>query len=110
MRLSTLGGPEAGEHPRYLGQPRFVVEDVDPDLIVRPADRDVPVGERGDLREVRDYEDLVGVRESREAPTELERRLPTHALVGLVEDEHRDGVRLRERERDGDHRPRQLPA
>ena len=48
--------------------------------------------ERGDLREVRDRDDLGRLREARESTADLDRRGAADAGIHLVEDEGRDRI------------------
>src|SRR5581483_776418 len=66
---------ESGENPRDLGQPFGALEGFDADVVAGPPYGEVAVRERGDLRQVRDDEDLMGSRQFRETASEVERSL-----------------------------------
>ena len=55
--------------------------------VARLLDHHVRVGERGDLREVRDNKHLMRARERRESLTDGECGLPANTSVNLVKDE-----------------------
>ena len=68
------------------------------------------VGEARDLGEVRDDKDLPPASEGLEPHAHLQRRLAADAGVHLVENQHREAVRLGACRLDRKHHARQLPA
>ena len=70
----------------------------------------LPVGERGDLRQVGDDHDLRGPGQPGQPPADLDRRLAADARVDLVEEVRRHRVGTREDDLDREHHPRQLTA
>ena len=114
-----VGLLQPGQHPGQLLHAAGVVERGEARGGHRPvaalADDDVVVGERGDLRQVGDHEDLGRPREHGEPPADLDRRLAADAGVDLVEDEgrHRAGAgqrRPRSRASRGRARRRRRPC
>ena len=80
--------------------------------LFRPAavDDEVDVGVGGDLRQVRDDDDLVGACQPGQPPADLHRGATAHAGVDLVED-HRGALgRGRQHHLERQHDPGQLAA
>src|SRR5438876_1886077 len=111
-RLAGADGREellAAEHALELGLPLGLVELLDARVrrvAGRLLDAEVPVGERGDLREVRDRHDLRPLGEPLEEASYRVRGLAADPCVDLVKDERvsaRDGG-------DGQGDPRELSA
>ena len=105
---------EPGQHPGQLGDPGAVVEHQHAAAGHRPVvaldDKQVAVGERRDLRQVRHDDDLVAAGQHRQAAAYLDRRLAADPGVDLVEDHQRHRVGAGEHHLDGQHHPRQLTA
>ena len=84
----------AAHHPGELLQPFLVVEDRDVarchDAVVALADDEVPVGERGDLRQVGDDDDLSVPGQGGQPGPDVHGRPPADPGVHLVEDEGGD--------------------
>ena len=68
------------------------------------------VGERRDLRQVGDHQDLGVLGEHGQPAADLDRRLAADAGVDLVEDERRHRVGRRQRHLDAEHHPGELTA
>src|SRR6266702_865373 len=110
-RLATYCGKEllSTEHPLELRLPLVVAELLDPRVrrvARRLLDPEVAVGERGDLRQMRDRHDLSMLGETPEQSSDGMRRLAADPGVDLVEDERVSAGDGRDRERD----PRELAA
>ena len=105
MGQPGLGVGVAAHHPRQLPQPGVTVDDADAArgdaAVVGLVHDEVSVGERGDLRQVRDDDDLGMFGESRQACADVESRTTSDAGVDLVEDERgRTAGRCRGRDSD----------
>ena len=72
-------------------------------------DPEVALGERGDLREVRDADHLARLREPPQPLADRARGLPADARIDLVEHERLASAGVRDAHQ-GEHRPRQLAA
>ena len=118
-QLAGVGGGRAGpahpgEHPRHLLDP--VRPGDGPHVrhragaVVGLGDHEVVVGERGDLGQVRDDDDLAAVGQPREPAPDLHRGLAADAGVDLVEDVRADGLLGGGHDLDGEHHARQLAA
>ena len=69
------------------------------------GDRELPVGEGGDLRQMRDAEHLAALGQAAEPHAQRRRRHAADARVDLVEDERLDVVAEGHEPADGEHRP-----
>ena len=118
-RFEQLGGvparrvrAEAGEHPRQLGDPRVAVDGRRardrPAAELALRHRDLGVGVRRDLGEVRHAQDLVAPGQLGEVAADRHAGLAADAGVDLVEDQRRG--RLRQHQPERQHRPRELAA
>src|SRR3954447_15504947 len=102
----------AAEHPGQLPDPALLVEGGDAThghlTVARLPHPEVTVGVGGDLREVRDDQNLRGPREPGQPPADAERRPPPDAGVHLVEDERRHWICGSEHHLETQHEPGEL--
>lgn len=78
---------------RLAGSARYLPDGGRADRVPGPGVDDiVPIGERCDLREVGDHDDLVICSQHGQSTTDLGRRPPTYSRINLVEDERRNGI------------------
>src|SRR5439155_19451664 len=110
-RSAAYRGKEllAAEHALELDLPRPGRELLDAGVrrVARDLlDAEMPVGERGDLRQVRDRDDLRALGEALEDAADRVCRLAADPRVDFVEDEGLAACHRRDRERD----PRELAA
>ena len=102
------------QHPRDLADPVLPVDhlhvaggDAAPRLL---RHHQVPVGPRGDLRQVGDHQHLVPLGHLRQRVAHLGADLAADPLVHLVEHQRRDRVVPREHHLEREHQARQLAA
>src|SRR5947209_9361065 len=104
-RSAAYRGKEllAAEHPLELGPPLVLAQDVDPRVRGVAWDllhAEVPVGDGGDLRQVRDGDHLGPLGEAPQHAADRVRGLPADPGVDLVEHERLAARHGRDRERD----------
>src|SRR3954452_6233086 len=114
VAAAERGLGQAGEHARELLDP-IGIGDLDhrclrAAAVLRPADDEVMVGERGHLRQMGHDDDLRRARERGEAPADLDSSLPADTGVDLVEHEGRHGVTPGQHHLEREHQPRQLTS
>src|SRR4051794_20909260 len=112
VAATECGLRQPGEHAGELLEP-IGTRDVDHRCrrtapILRLADDKVMVGERSDLRQMGDDDDLRGARERGKASADLDRGLAAYTGVDLVEYEGRYRVAARQHHLEREHQPRQL--
>jgi len=71
---------------------------------------DVPVGERGDLRQMRHDDDLVGPAQPGQPPSDLNGGASAHSGIDLVEDHGGDRIGTRQADLKGQHHSGQLAS
>jgi hypothetical protein len=103
---SVLAGQASATAPRPSG----VVEDLDGCDARAFLDPDVAIGERRDLRQVRDDDDLPARREPGQPPADRDAGPTADPLVHLVEHERRDVVEVDQDRAAREHRPRELSS
>src|SRR3954465_15250148 len=112
VRLRAVRVLHAAEHPGQLPDPALLVEGGDAThghlTVARLHHPEVTVGVGGDLREVRDDQNLRGPREPGQPPADAERRPPPDAGVHLVEDERRHWICGSEHHLETQHEPGEL--
>ena len=114
VRDAQIGVGQTGQHPGQLAGPLGVLDHADAAGGDRAAGvlghHQVPVGERGHLRQVGDHEHLVVAGQPGQPPADLHRRLAADPGVDLVEDQRRRAAGAGEDHLDGEHHPGQLAA
>src|SRR5215472_494315 len=112
VRPAELGVFEPGQHPGQLAHPALVVQPgdtaADHRAVAGLLDDQVGVRERGHLRQVGDHDHLGAARQPGQPAPDLDRGLPAHAGVHLVEHERRHRVGAGEHDLDGEHYPGQF--